>query len=417
MSTPKVQHWFRPVYGLKPDGDIIALRLTDDGKLEGINQIIEASGGVIEETATGGTTTSVQDTKKDWQPDMWKGSILDITVEGNRYFRKITGNTDDTLNFEGVLDDAVGEGDTYKVIAIASTVNVDNLQADDETLASIVTAIGALQADTETLASIVSAIGALQTDTETLGDIVQGISQVLNLINYYGNFKFEFQVTDNATTSGDIVITLTPDNIYEEGSPTDDVFTIGVLDTDGDRAIAEAIVAEIDAHDDYNASMFPEGPFFLVEHVDKVHIAVDFADGDTGVTLAHQEIQKTIMSELQEIRDNSFQEFEWSETLTSSIDSAADLIVTGISGMSHIITGFEVAIRGGEAASDMVISIEDDTDKIYTTVIGQGAPTGERVGMVFNKGISISPGNNVTLSVPAGGAGVIAELNLVGITK
>jgi len=125
-----------------PSGHI--LEVLPDGYLKGMDELIAAVGGAISRTATGGSTTSVEDTNKNWEADIWKGSILDVTVEGSRYFRKITGNTADTLNFTDTLDDAVSEGDEYTVIPWSDVVEVSNLQHDDETLKTIVDAVEAL---------------------------------------------------------------------------------------------------------------------------------------------------------------------------------------------------------------------------------------------------------------------------------
>jgi len=163
-----------------PSGYI--LDVNSDGSLKGIDEIIEGLGGVVEEAATGGTTSTLQDTKKDWEENVWKGSILEVTVNEQRYFRKIASNTDDTLNFDAALDDAVEDGDLYKIIPSASVVRIAEtpIQDDEETLKTIVDAIEALQDDEETLKTIVDAIEALQDDDETLKTIVDAVEALID---------------------------------------------------------------------------------------------------------------------------------------------------------------------------------------------------------------------------------------------
>lgn len=409
MTADKVQHWFRPVYGLKANNEIVALRLNEQGKLEGIDELITAVGGAIDEEATGGSTTTLIDTKKNWEADMWKGSILDVTVAGDRYFRKITTNTNDTLTFDS-LGDAVSDGDDYKLIPWSDAVEVTEsvLQDANETLQSIIDAVTDIGDDQRSLFDV---------DTG-LENINQGINRILEYVDYSGNFVGEFEVTNGAGATTNIELTLTPDDPYGGEVPQGELFEIGVSDGDDIYTVAQAIADAVDASDDWNADKITGEPFVIIEHVNKWDYEVAFDDKTTGVTLDYNISSSTIMSELQEIKEGVNREFyEWSYIETSGENAAASIIVNGVANRAHIITGFEVVIRGGEAGADMVIEVKDDTAAVYKTVIGEGAPSGERVGIVFNKGIIIESGNDVSLEVPAGGVGVITELNLVGFTK
>lgn len=49
--------------------------------------------------ATGGTITTLEDTTKDWEVNMWADAILEVEIAGVEYHRTIISNTDDTLTF------------------------------------------------------------------------------------------------------------------------------------------------------------------------------------------------------------------------------------------------------------------------------------------------------------------------------
>jgi len=390
-----------------PSGYI--LDVNSDGSLKGIDEIIEGLGGVVEEAATGGTTSTLQDTKKDWEENVWKGSILEVTVNEQRYFRKIASNTDDTLNFDAALDDAVEDGDLYKIIPSASVVRIAEtpIQDDEETLKTIVDAIEALQDDDETLAEAIDSIEG----------VLEGVSIILDYINYGGRYDGDITVTSGATADDDILLTLTPIDPYDEGIPQGELFEIGVNDGNSPTDVADAIATAVNASDDYYAEKIPGQPVVFVSHISNFEVEVNFDDNGTTVEIDYNWRALNILNALEAIKQNTAKPYEWVMTETSATDTAESITVDGIEGMRHIITGFEVAIRGGAAESDIQITLEEDGTPIYNTVIGENAPSGERVGIVFNQGVAIAEGDEVSLHVTAGGSGVVAELNLTGITK
>lgn len=66
--------------------------------------------------ATGGTNTTLQDTTKSWEVNMWAGCVVEVDIGGIEYHRTIATNTADTLTFAalpGVI--VVAAGDTYEI--------------------------------------------------------------------------------------------------------------------------------------------------------------------------------------------------------------------------------------------------------------------------------------------------------------
>ncbi len=74
--------------------------------------------------ATGGTITTLEDTTKDWEVNMWEDAIIQVEVGGVQYYRNIASNTLDTLTFAaltGVV--AVAAGDPYSIVRQVSPLN------------------------------------------------------------------------------------------------------------------------------------------------------------------------------------------------------------------------------------------------------------------------------------------------------
>ena len=79
--------------------------------------------------ATGGTNTTIVDTDKDWEADIWQNALAEVVVAGVSYIRACTGNTNDTVTI-AALDPAdptlqVSSGDTYK---LKIPINVQDIE-------------------------------------------------------------------------------------------------------------------------------------------------------------------------------------------------------------------------------------------------------------------------------------------------
>lgn len=106
----------------------------------------------------------------------------------------------------------------------------------------------------------------------------------------------------------------------------------------------------------------------------------------------------------------------WAVTLDSAINTAATLTRAAVGGKRHYITGIEVSISGAAAANDITIDLRDNATVIWREIIGSGAPRGERVGVVFSHPVMCGLSVTASLAASAGGAGVVATLNITGYT-
>ena len=70
---------------------------------------------IIRGVATGGTTTTVVDTTKNFETDLYKGKVVKVTVEGVTYYRAITACAANTLTFAAIAK-AVTAGCPYEVL-------------------------------------------------------------------------------------------------------------------------------------------------------------------------------------------------------------------------------------------------------------------------------------------------------------
>ena len=107
----------------------------------------------------------------------------------------------------------------------------------------------------------------------------------------------------------------------------------------------------------------------------------------------------------------------WTAMGTSAANTTQTVTMAAVSTKKHYVFAFEVALRAADAGNDMVIELRDGSTAKWKTVIGNGAPRGERIGIVFPKPIEMSINTAVNLVVPAGGTGCITEANIAGETK
>jgi hypothetical protein len=78
-------------------------------------KVIENS--ILSGRASGGTTTTLVDDKKNMSTDLFKDKLIKIIVEGIEYVRKITSHTVDTFTFDALVS------------AVAATAVLDNTSA------------------------------------------------------------------------------------------------------------------------------------------------------------------------------------------------------------------------------------------------------------------------------------------------
>ncbi|GEM_PF-6716429 len=69
----------------------------------------------VRSVATGGTTTTIIDTTKSFESDLYKGKIAKVTIDGVDYYCTITASLGNTLTFATIAK-AVTAGCPYEVL-------------------------------------------------------------------------------------------------------------------------------------------------------------------------------------------------------------------------------------------------------------------------------------------------------------
>lgn len=103
--------------------------------LEQLENVIELVGqaSLDEGNATSGSTTSLTDTGKDWEPGMWQGAIIHIEVGDTVYVREATGNTADTVNWDEPTAD-ISDGDKYEMRKRVEDVSSATMESKLDTI-------------------------------------------------------------------------------------------------------------------------------------------------------------------------------------------------------------------------------------------------------------------------------------------
>jgi len=65
--------------------------------------------------ATGGSISTVVDTSRNWQVNVWAGALMEVQHAGIGYIVKIVSNTVNTITFTAAIAQAVSAGDTYDI--------------------------------------------------------------------------------------------------------------------------------------------------------------------------------------------------------------------------------------------------------------------------------------------------------------
>ena len=89
------------------------LKVDNDDILSALYLATEAN--VDAGTATGGTQTTVIDTAKNWQTDIWKNALIEVVISGVHYIRFASGNTSNTITISALpAAVVVAAGNTYQ---------------------------------------------------------------------------------------------------------------------------------------------------------------------------------------------------------------------------------------------------------------------------------------------------------------
>lgn len=65
-------------------------------------------------TASGGSQTTIEDTSKNWEANMWRNAIAEVIIGGVHYLRLVSGNTVDTITIAALPPGvSVSAGDSY----------------------------------------------------------------------------------------------------------------------------------------------------------------------------------------------------------------------------------------------------------------------------------------------------------------
>jgi hypothetical protein len=105
-------------------------------ELEIIQDNISDVGAFVldEGTATSGDTTTLTDTSKNFEVDVWADAIIVVEINGTEYIRTIDSNTSDTITVSSAFDEAVSASDTYKIRKVVDEVTSASIEAKLDTL-------------------------------------------------------------------------------------------------------------------------------------------------------------------------------------------------------------------------------------------------------------------------------------------
>jgi hypothetical protein len=131
------------------DITLSALRDAIETYLERATEVSVATGD-----ATGGSTTTLEDTNVVWVVSKWADAIAEITdiSTGKHYFVTITSNTVDTLTFPAIAVDIVA-GDHYQIRMVLSPTNLNKWGGSSLTGRDVSLDFQHLNADLSTLAT------------------------------------------------------------------------------------------------------------------------------------------------------------------------------------------------------------------------------------------------------------------------
>ena len=105
----------------------------------------------------------------------------------------------------------------------------------------------------------------------------------------------------------------------------------------------------------------------------------------------------------------------WTETGSSSANTAKTLTHAAESNAQHFVTDVTVSARGADSGNDIRVEIRDASTAVWDVYFD--AKRGVAVTEHFSSPIEISTGAAVNVVVAAGGAACIATVNVAGYTK
>ncbi len=117
---------------LNPEGardSWVPVKVSADGKL-----LVDIAEMALDDgIATGGSNTTLIDTAKGWENNMWEDCVVEVSIGGVEYHRTITANTNDRLTFNALPGGVVvAAGDVYQ-IRRGAVVPAGAVQIDDYT--------------------------------------------------------------------------------------------------------------------------------------------------------------------------------------------------------------------------------------------------------------------------------------------
>ena len=125
-------------------------------------------------TATGGSTTTIEDTTKNFKVDMWKGSFVEVEVSGTKYLRLVQSNTVDTITI-ATIGDAVTAGDEYTIKLPISATSINKWGNTALTGRDISSDIAKLDLE---ITSLRNAITGTAPNNSTLNDLATRLGEV-----------------------------------------------------------------------------------------------------------------------------------------------------------------------------------------------------------------------------------------------
>lgn len=89
--------------------------IVDSAPVSSTNPLpVTSETGADQGVATGGSNTTLEDTAKDWEVNIWEDAILQVQTGGIEYHRTILSNTADTLTINALpVGIVVAAGDEY----------------------------------------------------------------------------------------------------------------------------------------------------------------------------------------------------------------------------------------------------------------------------------------------------------------
>lgn len=107
----------------------------------------------------------------------------------------------------------------------------------------------------------------------------------------------------------------------------------------------------------------------------------------------------------------------WAVTQDSAANTSQTLSKAAVAAKRHYLLACEVVISAAAVGTaDIVVTVQDGGTVLWKSIVGAGAPRGERVGVVFSQPLQCSVNTAAQVVVGAGGASVVTTANLCGYT-